>query len=211
MNSVLTFTLPEIFAFVGAAQCAYILVYMVLRSGRLSRATLPAIYFFVLGCAFITDGAYRFWSPHIDYYFQIQWLFWFAGPPLARLIIIQIARITELPPVKEYFILLGIPFAFLIALSLSSYVSGCQTFGRCASDDEMLIVMGLVLGAFSMLSIWIDREWLTGIRKQKGGQERFWLIIALIFLNAAFLFTMFLHTQSILTCLLYTSPSPRDS
>ncbi len=75
MGDALKFTVPEMLGLLGVAQCIYILVYMVFRSGRLSRGTLPAVYFGVLGLALLLDVAERFWEPFVAYYSHIPWVF----------------------------------------------------------------------------------------------------------------------------------------
>lgn len=190
MSHIQTFTLAELLSLLGAAQCIYVLLYMVFRSGRLSRGTLPAVYFLVLGLAFILDAAQRVWDPLIDYYEHYQWLFWFAGPPLSMLLVTQIAKITQLPRLENYLILLLIPVAYLGALLFSSLDSDCTRLLLCDNTLEWLYITGLTTGGISLLAIWLKREMMDGIHKQVGGKERFWLIMALISLNVAFLASM---------------------
>jgi AraC-like DNA-binding protein len=184
------FTVPEILALLGMAQCVYVLVYMLFRSGRLSRGTLPAIYFAVLGAAFLTDAAYRFWSPMVDSYPYWQWLFWFSGPPLSVLLIRQIAEITKMPPLRSYWVLVLIPAAFVSAYVLSQAGGVCETRVPCAEFEQWLVVCGVIAAGVSLLAIWARRDLLEGLHGLKNGRERFWLIMALIFLNAMFMADM---------------------
>ncbi len=187
MSEFQTFTSAELLSLLGAAQCIYVLVYMIFRSGRLSRGTLPAIYFLVLSVAFILDAAARSWGPFVEYYTHYQWLFWFAGMPLSMLLVTQIARITELPKFENYLILLLIPVAYFGALLLSSLDQECTNFARCESTQEWLLISGMCMGGISLLAIWLKRDLMEDMDKKVGGKERFWLIMALVMLNVAFL------------------------
>ena len=168
------FTLPEILSLLGLVQSVYVLVYMLLRSGSVFNAIIPSLYFGFLACAFLLDAAAGKWSSHFEYYEMAQWLFWFAGVPLGALLIFQIAHVPQ-PPLPKYFLLLLlIPFSFLPM--------------QFIPEMPILYVSGLVIGAFSLLAIWARRDLLDGLRKNpKFGKERFWLILALIGLTAAFL------------------------
>lgn len=187
MSEFQSFTLPELLSLLGAAQSIYVLVYMLFRSGRLSRGTLPAIYFLVLSLAFVLDAAQRYWSPLVPAYEHLQWLFWFAGPPLSMLLVIQIARITDLPSFENYLILTLVPVAYVAALILSSADASCTNFYTCESTREWLLISGLCMGGISLLAIWLKRDLLDGMHSLVGGRERFWLIMALVTLNTAFL------------------------
>lgn len=198
MSNLQSFTFPELLALLGAAQCIYVLVYMLFRSGHLSRGTLPAIFFLVLAVAFILDAAQRYWGGIITPYDHYQWLFWFAGPPLSVLLIVQIARITELPSLENYMILSLIPMAYFGAFTLSLQDGSCDDFFACESTPQWLAVTGLIMGGISLLTIWLKRDLLNGVRAQVGGRERFWLIMSLIILNTAFLGTMLLYVWDII-------------
>src|SRR5690606_30682905 len=115
----LQFTIPEILSLLGVAQCVYILVYISFRAGRLSRAFLPILYFFVLGAAFFLDAAYSHLGELTPVYDILRWFFWFSGPPLSALLIIQIARITQMPPLRYFSLLLLIPFALAVSLFMT--------------------------------------------------------------------------------------------
>lgn len=174
MLSNVQFTIPEILSLLGLAQCLYVLVYMLFRSGHMVNAIIPLLYFTFMGMAFFLDAADSRWSPEFDRYEQYQWLFWFAGIPAGALLIFQIANIAERPKPKYFFLLLLIPITFLP--------------GYAMNDINMLYVSGLVIGALSLLAVWLRRDLLDGLHGQaKFGEERFWLILALITLMTAFL------------------------
>lgn len=168
------FTLTETLSLLGLAQCVYVLVYMVLRSGSWRHALIPLAYFFSLSMAFLFDAAANRWQSHSDLYFLWQWALWFAGVPLGTLLVFQVAQTPELPSLKYYLLLLLIP------LSLLPY--------PLIGMHDMMYVAGLVLGALSLLTVWLRRDILDNLSgKSRLGGERFWLILAMIITNVAFL------------------------
>lgn len=189
----LQFTIPEILSLIGVTQCVYILVYMSMRAGRLSRAGLPILYFFVLGIAFFADFGQRSVGEITPYYFYIQWAAWFLGPPLSVLLIIQIARITSTPALKHYWVLLLIPFAFLWARVIGNVQ--CVDGEICNDLKSVLIAFGMIAGCISLLAIWGNRGLFSTITSEKTGESRYWLILALIFMNVFFLLSMLLSVS----------------
>lgn len=174
------FTLPEILSLLGLVQCLYVLAYMLMRSGSIRNALIPSLYFCLMGAAFSMDGAAARWGDDFSGYEQFQWLFWFAGTPVGALLILQIADITHEPKGKYFFLLLLIPITFLP--------------GYFMDDLNVIYVMGIIVGALSLLAIWLRRDLLDGLRSDnRFGKERFWLIMALISLNAAFLSFTFVY------------------
>ncbi len=168
------FTLPEILSLLGLVQSVYVLVYMVLRSGSFVNAVIPSLYFLFLGMAFFLDAAADKWREGFDHYEAYQWLFWFSGIPVGALLIFQIANVTKPPRPKYFLLLLLIPITFLP--------------GYFMDEQNVLYVSGLVVGSFSLLAIWLRRDLLDGLHNNpRFGEERFWLIIALIGLSTAFL------------------------
>ncbi len=175
----LLFTPLQLITLLGMAQALYALVYMAFRAGRLSRAGLAIIYFFVLFFCFFTDFASSFFQdysfPHKEILSNLSWVFWIFLPSLSYLLILQIARIHETPSWRHYFIL------FVPILSLIMAVS-------IFDDRGGLYVMGLVSGAVSLLLIWLNRPILEGVQRDgKAGQARYWLIMCLIIVNVMIL------------------------
>lgn len=188
----LQFTIPEILSLIGLVQCVYILVYMGMRAGRLSRATLPIIYFSFLGMAFLLDFASLHLSALIPYYSILQWFFWFSGPPLSVLLVIQIAQITRMPPLKSYWVLGLVPFALLVSCMFTSSAQECTAMKDCTLLHDWLNVTGLITGGMSLLTVWLWRGLFRDIQAQKAGKDRYWLILSLIFTNIAFLMVILL-------------------
>lgn len=168
------FTLAEILSLLGLAQSIYVLVYMLLRSGSLINAVIPSLYFASIAAAFLFDAAGGRWAREFEHYEAWQWLFWFSGIPLGILLIFQIANVTQKPRGEYFFLLLLIPVSFLP--------------GYFMDEPHVYYVSGLIIGALCLLAVWLRRDLMDGLHgNPKFGEERFWLIIALIALNAAFL------------------------
>lgn len=170
------FTLSEMLSLLGLIQSVYVLVYLLLRSGRILTAVAPFLYFLSIGAAFFMDAAMARWSPYVHHYELWSWLFWFSGIPLGTILIFQVAQMTEPLRLKHFALLLLIPLALLPAWGMEEAGSG------------MVYVAGLIVGALNLLAVWLRRDLLAGLRNNpRFGEERFWLIISLIVLNAAFL------------------------
>lgn len=169
-----TFTFVEILSLLGLFQSLYLFVYMFFRSGSFRNMIIPALYFICLSCAFLLDAAGRRWSTDFAYYLDAQWFFWFSGIPIGTLLVFQLARVTEPVEPRYFWLLLAIPVSFVPGFLLH--------------EPSILYISGLVIGALSLLAIWLRRDLLDGLYKSpKFGEERFWLILALITLNVAFL------------------------
>ncbi len=190
--SQITFSLPEILALIGVIQCTYLIVHIGLRARQISRAGLPLLYFLVLGLAFTTDLAQSRLHLESDPYFYLQWLLWFAGPPLSVLLVIQLADINKIPAIRDYWILLLLPLSFMLSLLGADTAMGCAHGESCEALRELLKVTGLMAGTISLLVIFSKKDLLKNLAKQKFGKERYWLIFSLIFLNTCFLLVMLL-------------------
>ena len=179
----LRFTFPEILSVIGVTQCVYVLVYVALRAGRMSRAGLALIYFLVLGLAFLADFAQNHLQGAIPHYVAIQWFLWFYIPPLSVLLIVQISQIMKTPSFWHFWVLALPPLAYGVAWYLAA-----------ASDNfaDFLIITGLIAGGVSLLAIWLNRQIFRNIHAQRVGKDRYWLILALIVMNIVFLSLMFL-------------------
>ncbi|MDB2682954.1 AraC family transcriptional regulator [Alphaproteobacteria bacterium] len=175
----LNFNIPEILSLVGVAFCLHIIVYMAFRSGRIARAMLPMIYFFIMGLSFLSNAAMRHWSELIPYYEDIAWALWFLGPPFSVLLIIQIAQISRVPALRHYWVLFLVPIAYVLSRRFQDEVENFQ---------ELLTIVGLIVGGISLLAIWLNKNLFKTITaEKKTGKERYWLILAIIIANIAFL------------------------
>lgn len=172
------FTLAEILSLLGLVQSVYVLVYMLVRSGTIANAIIPSSYFGILAAAFFFDAAAGRWAQFLNNYETLQWFFWFSGIPLGTLLIFQLAQVPQVLRPKYFLLLLLIPITFLPRLVIE--------------EPLIVYVSGLVIGAFSLLAIWLRRDLLDGLHNNpKFGKERFWLILALITMHTAFLGSTF--------------------
>lgn len=186
----ISFSLPQILSVMGLAQCVYVVVYMVFRAGNIMKAMLPLAYFLVLGGAFFLDFAARFISDSVSYYDLLQWAMWFMGPPLSVLLVLQIVRITESPSFASYWVLLLVPIAYFAALFMAQYSDDCDLKGTCEILGDWLVITGLIASAVSLLTIWMHWRLLTGLKQERAGTDRYWLVITLVTMNALFLAAM---------------------
>lgn len=169
-----TFTFIEILSLLGLFQSLYVFVYMFFRSGSWRNMIIPSLYFAFLSFAFLFDAAERRWHLETVYYQDVQWFFWFSGIPLGTLLVFQLAKVTEAVKPRYFLVLLAVPLALMPGIVLRDY--------------DVLYICGLVIGSLALLAIWIRRDLLDGLYKSpKFGEERFWLVLALIALNTAFL------------------------
>ncbi len=171
----LLFTPVQLISLLGMAQTLYAIVYMVFRAGRLSRASLPIFYFFILFCGFFTDLSAPFFKDIWTNAFYISWIFWFLLPSLSYLLVLQIAKIHEMPSWKNYLILL-LPFlAFMMGHFMFKNIGG-------------FYVTGVLSGSISLLLVWFRKSLLSDIWADgKAGHPRYWLIICLMIVNIVFL------------------------
>ncbi len=183
-----SFTIHEILSLIALAQCVYILVYILFRSGDFARAILPFFYFLLLGSAFFLDFAHSRIGDISPIYGALQWGTWFAGPVLSLLLITQIARITSLPPLRDFVVVLFLPLSFSLAYFLAAIDTSCaEGIWSCAVFYDWLTVAGLAAGVLSMAGIFLHRREFNSLADEKTGRDRFWLIVTLIGVNLAFL------------------------
>ena len=86
-------------------------------------------------------------------------------------------------------ILLVVPAALGVSYSATTYTTYgmCEGHEGCSDLYNWLNVTGVIAGAVSLLMIWTRRTLFSDILDQKAGKERYWLILALIIVNVAFL------------------------
>lgn len=186
----LRFTFPEVLSFIGVFQCVYIIVHVFFHAGRVRQVILPVMFFFILAVAFLSDFARGYVADLIMYYDLIAWGAWAMVIPLSVLLIVQMAKINHLPSLRDWSVLLIIPFAFVVCVVLTPhFYSGC-TYSNvltCREFEAFLDVSIVVAGAVALLIIWLRRDVFSDVLKQPAGKERYWLILALVLLNILFL------------------------
>lgn len=183
----LSFSIPEIASTIGVTQCTYLMVHIALRAGFSPRTILPLLYFFVLSAAFLLDFAKEHIGTITPYYDYFQWAAWFSGPPLSVLLVIQMAYIKKTPALKDYWVLLLLPLAFVLSTLSVGRQEACANLKPCEAMQDMLTVTGLMAGTISLLVIFSKKNIFSTILKQRNGKERYWVIFALIIVNVLFL------------------------
>lgn len=183
----LRFSIPEILSLLGVAQCVYLLVYMLFRSGSLRSVFLPAFYFLILGVAFSFDFGRASVAPLIPGFDLWQAVAWFMGPPLSVLLILQILQLPTMPPLRHFWVLLLIPAAVLLSYAIARTYNSCSGWLSCPPLAEWLVVTGLLAGLTSLMAIWGQRRKLETLHYERAGRDRYWLILTLVFMNLCFL------------------------
>lgn len=193
----LSFTAIEVVSLIGVVQCVYLLVHMTFRAGAFGRIIVPFFYFLTLGAAFFFDFARSQLSELMIYYDVVSWGLWALSIPLSVLVVIQMARIRELPSLWSFMILLSVPLAFCFSRYFVGYFNPeCIDEWLCPDFFAWLNVSGAVAGALSLLLIWGHRNIFSDILQQKAGKERYWLILSMIVLNIALLSAILIQHDS---------------
>lgn len=189
----LRFSVPEILSLLGVAQCSYLLVYMLFRSGSIKSVFLPGVYFLVLAGAFAFDFGRSSVAELVPHFALWDWALWFMGPPLSVLLILQILKLPNMPSPEHFWVVLLVPAAFLSSVGLAGMTDSCpEGLSGCAVFSDWLVVTGLVAGLLSMVAIWSQRKRLAGLKQERAGRDRYWLIVTLVFMNLCFLGLMLL-------------------
>lgn len=195
----LSFTIPEILSLLGVAQCSYLLVYMLLRSGSIKSIFLPALYFLILTAAFALDFGRDTFSALIPHYDVWAWALWFMGPPLSVLLILQILQLPQMPSWKHFWVVFLLPLAFLLSRGFAGFDETCGAVEQCPVFQDWLVVTGLLAGLTSLMAIWFRRAQLSQIKQEKAGRDRYWLIMTLILMNLGFLGLMLMSLMPVFT------------
>lgn len=193
-----TFTLVEWLTLTGLAQCLLILVYIISRMRSVRQAILPILYFVTLACAFALQFSLRL----IDFEQQIRfslWFVWAMGTPISYLLILQVARIAELPEWREFWVLVLVPFAALLAFAIKGGTELCDGTGWCDRFFDWLYLLGTFASALCLLLLWGHKGLFSNMLTQKGGKERYWLVIALIIINLLVIGISFMNAANRVT------------
>lgn len=184
----ITLTIPDIVLLMGTAQCLYIMIYLLLRAGRLSRATIPLLYFVNLTAAFVIGFIQNNIPSSAFDVFLAQSVLWTLQFPLCTLLIIQVAQIYKVPSWPQYWVLLLAPLAYGSAyILMSHYGQGCSAIETCGNAKTWFDLAGLIAAIIAMLTLMGNWSIVTELISQKNHKERYWLILALILTNTAFI------------------------
>ena len=67
-QGAVSFSLYEVIALLGLVQSVYVLVFMAMKAGQLSRALIPSLFFLTLSGLFLMGLAESRWVDFFDYY-----------------------------------------------------------------------------------------------------------------------------------------------
>lgn len=188
----LNFSAFEIVALMGVGQSLYIAVYLLFRSGRISRGGVPLVYFLNMSALFIWCFLeYRLPTLVADYE-MVKWALWTLQAPLCCLLIIQVAQIYKVPSLWQYWVVLLVPGAYVFCREGIDYFSVCEIY-PCPEARHWMWLGGIIASVISLLSIAFNRNTVFAFRKERNHKERYWLIIALIVINIASIGTMLVN------------------
>ena len=192
------FTFSEMLSLFGVVQCVYILVYVSFRTIKISHVFLTVLYFFFLACAFSLDFAEGTLSSFIPYFGVLQWLAWAYIVPIGALLIYQMAKISHLPPVNYWIVLLFPLLGLAFSYGVTRHFPQCEHItSGCSALYEWLSVSALLSGSASLLMIFIKKDIFENIRIQPAGHERYWLILSLVIMSVLYLALCIFYTHFI--------------
>ncbi len=178
-----TFSLIEWLALTGLAQSLLILVYIIFRVRNWRQASVAIAYFAFLAFAFGLQFALRL----EDYESYIRLGLGIArsmGAPLCYLLVLQVSRPQTMPPTRQFLILLLVPAALSFGFLVAHLEHVCDDGAvLCTRSFSVLGWFGAMAGAFCMLAIWFQKNIFKSLWEEKGGRERYWLVMTLIVAN----------------------------
>ncbi len=184
----LSFSFQQIIAILGLSQVVYALVYMFFRAGRLSRAWMVILYFFMLFLALLSDFTLGFFTAYKNDIFILASGFWLCLPVFSFLISTQIIQITEFPKTKQITVIFGL-MTIIFGLNIYGYLDEGEYIGGA------LNLVAIITGAFTLLAIVIKIGRAENLwQSKRAGQQRYWLLICLILANSG-LIALFIFEQ----------------
>jgi AraC-like DNA-binding protein len=172
----------EWLAVTGLAQCVFVLVYILFRVRSWRQTSLTIGYFAVLAASFILQFSLR-----LEDYAQairlLQWLCWALGPPLCYLMVLQVAKGAS-PQPRQFWMLALVPLSLLAGLFLSDIVKVCDgTLRACPALFQWLYWLNSISGSIAMLALWGHKDLFGILWREKGGREKYWVVLALVLAN----------------------------
>jgi len=188
-----TFSVVEWLAVTGLAQSVLIIVYIIFRVRSWRQASLALAYFAVLGLAFALQFSLRIGGDYEQPIRLMQWLCRALGPSLCYLLVLQVAKGSDLPTLPHFWVLALPPFS-LAAIFMMQYMAQVCDKGAflCPELFSWMQVMGSISGGVVMLALWGHKNLFGVLRKAKGGMERYWLVLVLIGANVGAICISFL-------------------
>ncbi len=192
----LSFSLLEWLAIMGLAQSILIITYIIVRIYSWQQAALPLIYFSSFAILFFAQFSLRLEDVQ-EIIRLILWGAWAAIPPLSYLLILQITYNLS-PKLKEYWVIL-LPiftFIFIFKINNTGFICNSSTDFYCDQFFSWLYLSSGIISTICLLFLFGHKDLFTSIKKKnKGGFERYWLIISLIIMNMGVALTNILRTN----------------
>lgn len=170
----------EVLLILGGVQCLYVSLYMFFKAGKIAHALIPSGLFLILSLAFTYDVLSQHFELSHKIKISLQWALWFYLPQMSTLLIIQLGRLTRLPEIRTFLILLLIPVSFCVAYT-------CYRLTERYDLNDWLLVAGVISGALSLLTIWAQKDIFNNIVSQRSGRQRYWVVITIVIMNSLFL------------------------
>jgi AraC-like DNA-binding protein len=201
MNDI-NFTLTEFLALIGVVQCVFILVFISFRARSMHKTVAPFAYFLLLGGVFLGDFGRKFLGADLEFYdLVILWL-WFTSIAMSVIVVMQIAYERQALGIWPYTLLCIPALVLFLAYGFSNAFEECAPpYKVCPAFYNWFIVGGILSSSIALLSLWADKDIFSDLRKQKFGQEKYWLVLTIIISNSIAIAVMFSSLQS---------PSPVD-
>lgn len=178
-------SLYEVFAFMGLAQCVFILVYIASRSWRSSRSIIPFLYFLLLGGLFFAELALGLFALASGYFLSLLTFAWLVVPVISYLFIVQIINLEKLPALKHYTILPVMFLCVIIPFSFGDFSDDCTASTlKCTFFYDILISIFVVFSTLTVSALLFDPEGFRAIRTDKDKKDRYWLALTIVIINA---------------------------
>lgn len=183
------FSVLELLALFGVVQSVFIMVHILFRAWNIKRVFVPVLFFTNLFLIFLMVSAQSRWENHVENYEHYIWAFYTICAPVSLVLVLQLSRLNQTPPLWSFLSLLLVPVGYGIVMLLAT---------QGAEANVLLYLASILIGGISLLQIWVKRDWLDGVLKRKFGRERWWLIMSIISLNICLMITYFLYSYGAL-------------
>lgn len=193
-NYGITFSLIEWLAITGLVQSVLILVYILFRVRNWRQASIAITYFVFLAAAFGLQFALRL-EDYDEYIRYALWFFWSMAPALCYLLIVQVVRLVDLPPPRDFLVLPVVPVSALGVFVTMRATGACddRLFG-CEQFRHALYWAGSMGGAICLLPLWTRKNIFGDLWRMKSGRERYWLVMMLLGANIIALIINFMRS-----------------
>ena len=148
-----TFNVIEWLAVTGLAQSVLIIVYIAFRVRSWRQASLALAYFLVLGLAFTLQFSLRLG----DYEEAIRLMLWLCrtmGPLLCYLLVLQVAKGSDLPEPRQFWFLALAPLALISGFVIRHMTHVCTAGALlCPALFQWLQLLESISGGIAMLAL----------------------------------------------------------